>query len=85
MKPDEQCRAMVWLKERYQGCPHCGSKGGAMADLIALPILDSTAGDDLSTEIHPSAVVLPVACKKCGFMMLFNAKTLLNPEAKEGA
>jgi len=77
MTPEELQKVMDWLKEHYVRCPNCRAKGADAAELLGLPM-----NDQPKPEVMVTAVVVPVTCKKCGHMSLFNVKPIFGPPAK---
>lgn len=71
MKPDEVQKVLAWLRDHYVRCPNCAAKGGDVADMLALPMLEQP-----EPHAHLAASVLPVTCKKCGLVSLFNVRTI---------
>ncbi len=54
----------------FRGCPSCGFKGKFLfGDVATLPIEGIAGG-------FSGVGVLPIACSRCGYIMLFDARVL---------
>ena len=79
MNQADRKRFLDYLKNYYKGCPICHSQQATLADVVSLPVVEKTIPEGIGPG--PQMIVaVPVVCKTCGHVVLFNAKGFICEE-----
>ena len=79
MSYSEQQQAVEKMKTKYVQCPNCRIPGGAIADVVAFPILERTVPSGIGPG-DQMMVALPIVCGTCGHVTFFAAKDFVKFE-----
>jgi hypothetical protein len=73
---EEQDRiGALLVEEGVQGCVACGFQGGFLFGDVAVLVTPGSVGPQGETNISGLGVV-PIACPRCGYMMLLDDRNL---------